>query len=68
MEQVRAVLARDEQKWIDFRRDLHRHTELSGSEARTSEPVAAELIRNGLVFRTSIGCYWDVGILRGART
>jgi metal-dependent amidase/aminoacylase/carboxypeptidase family protein len=68
MEQVRAVLARDEQKWIDFRRDLHRHPELSGAEARTSERVAAELRRLGLQVRTSIGGYGVVGILRGARS
>jgi metal-dependent amidase/aminoacylase/carboxypeptidase family protein len=67
MDQVRAVLARDEQKWIDFRRDLHRHPELSGAEARTSERVAAELRHLGLEVRTSVGGYGVVGILRGAR-
>jgi len=67
MDQVRAVLARDEQRWIDFRRDLHRHPELSGAEARTSERVAAELRRLGLEVRTSVGGYGVVGILRGGR-
>ena len=67
MDQVRAVLARDEKKWIDFRRDLHRHPELSGAESRTSERVAAELRNLGLEVRTSVGGHGVVGILRGAR-
>jgi len=67
MEQVRAVLARDEQKWIDFRRDLHRHPELSGAESRTSQRVAAALRGLGLEVRTGVGGYGVVGILRGAR-
>lgn len=67
MEQVRAVLARDEGKWIEFRRDLHRHPELSGAEVRTSQNVATELRRLGLEVRTNVGGYGVVAILRGAQ-
>jgi metal-dependent amidase/aminoacylase/carboxypeptidase family protein len=67
MEQVRAVLARDEAKWIEFRRDLHRHPELSGAEVRTAQKVADELRRLGFEMRTNVGGHGVVGILRGAR-
>ncbi|MEO8620486.1 MAG: M20 family metallopeptidase [bacterium] len=65
MAQIRAVLQRDEEKWIEFRRDLHRHPELSGAEVRTSRQVVAELRRLGLEVRTNVGGYGVVGILRG---
>ncbi len=65
--QVRAVLARDEAKWIEFRHDLHRHPELSGAEVRTSQLVADELRRLGLEVRTNVGGYGVVAILRGAK-
>jgi len=67
MDQVHAVLNRDEAKWIAYRRDLHRHAELSGAEVRTSQHVVAELKRLGLEVRTGVGGYGVVGILRGAR-
>ncbi len=67
MEQVRAVLARDEGKWIAFRRDLHRHPELSGQEVRTAQLVATELRRLGLEVRTDVGGHGVVAILRGAQ-
>ena len=46
---LRAVIGRDEAKWIAFRRDLHRHPELSGAESRTSGLVASELDRKSVV-------------------
>ena len=67
MDQVRAVLTRDEGKWIAFRRDLHRHPELSGMEVRTAQLVAIELRRLGLEVRTGVGGHGVVAILRGAR-
>lgn len=67
MDQVRAVLTRDEGKWIAFRRDLHRHPELSGMEVRTAQLVAVELRRLGLEVRTGVGGRGVVAILRGAR-
>ncbi len=65
--QVRAVLARDEAKWIEFRHDLHRHPELSGAEVRTSQSVADALRLIGLEVRTNVGGYGVVAILRGAK-
>ena len=65
-EMLRAVISRDEAKWIAFRRDLHRHPELSGAESRTSGLVASELRRLGLEVQTGIGGYGVVAIARGA--
>jgi len=67
MEQVRAVVARDSARWVGFRRDLHRHPELSGAEVETSRKVTAELRRLGFEVRTNVGGYGVVGVLRGAR-
>ena len=64
MEQVRAVVARDSARWVDFRRDLHRHSELSGAEVETSRKVTAELRRLGFEVRTNVGGYGVVGVLR----
>ena len=66
MEQVRAVVARDSARWVGFRRDLHRHPELSGAEVETSRKVTAELRRLGFEVRTNVGGYGVVGVLRGA--
>ena len=67
MQMVRSALARDEQRLIDFRRDLHRHPELSGEEVRTAQRVADELRRLGLEVRTGVGGHGVVGLLRGAK-
>ncbi|MDP1892212.1 MAG: amidohydrolase, partial [Gemmatimonadaceae bacterium] len=67
MQMVRSALTRDEQRLIDFRRDLHRHPELSGEEVRTAQRVADELRRLGLEVRTGVGGHGVVGLLRGAR-
>ncbi|MEP7347460.1 MAG: amidohydrolase, partial [Gemmatimonadaceae bacterium] len=67
MQQVREVLDRDEGKWIAFRRDLHRHPELSGMEVRTAKMVADELRSLGLEVRAGVGGHGVVGILRGAK-
>jgi amidohydrolase len=54
-------------RWIEVRRDLHRHPELSGEEERTAGIVAARLRVAGLEVRTAVGGHGVVGILRGAR-
>src|SRR5690349_5197840 len=65
LDQVRQVLTRDDGRWIAFRRDLHRHPELSGNETRTSQKVADELRRLGIEVRTNVGGLGVVGVLRG---
>jgi metal-dependent amidase/aminoacylase/carboxypeptidase family protein len=66
-ERVDAALVRRRPAIIEFRRDLHRHPELSGAEVRTSANIAAELRRLGFVVRTGIGGHGVVGILVGRR-
>jgi metal-dependent amidase/aminoacylase/carboxypeptidase family protein len=67
-ERVETVLTRRAAATIDFRRDLHRHPELSGAEQRTSAAVAARLRALGLDVRTGVGGHGVVGILRGGRS
>jgi amidohydrolase len=52
---------------IAFRRDLHRHPELSGAEERTSRVVAERLRALGLEVRTGIGGHGVIGILTGGK-
>ncbi|EKE77421.1 amidohydrolase [Gallaecimonas xiamenensis] len=54
-------------KVIDWRRDIHQHPELSNSEVRTSQLVAAHLKKLGLEVRTGIAHHGVVGILKGGK-
>jgi metal-dependent amidase/aminoacylase/carboxypeptidase family protein len=51
---------------IAFRRDLHRHPELSNEEARTAGIVAARLEALGFEVQRNVGGHGVVGVLRGA--
>src|SRR5687768_17112242 len=53
--------------WIELRRDLHRHPELSGQEQRTAGIVAARLKALGLGVQTGVGGHGVVGMLTGGR-
>ncbi len=64
---VDARLSELEADLIAFRRDLHRHPELSGAEERTARVVAERLRALGLEVRTGVGGHGVVAILRGAR-
>ena len=66
-ERVARHLARLEPELIAFRRDLHRHPELSGNEVRTAAAVAERLRAAGLEVRTGVGGHGVVGVLRGGR-
>lgn len=66
-EQLQSVLVRDSARFVEFRRDLHRHPEVSGSEQRTAGVVAAALRQLGLEVRTGVGGHGVVAILRGRR-
>lgn len=50
---------------VQIRRDLHRHPERSGEEARTAQVVADHLRSWGLEVRTGVGGHGVVGTLRG---
>ncbi len=50
---------------VALRRDIHRHPELSGGEARTAALVAERLRAAGLDVRTGVGGHGVVGILDG---
>ncbi len=52
---------------IALRRDLHKHPELSGEEARTAGIVAGYLERLGLEVKTGVGGYGVVGLLHGSK-
>ena len=54
-------------EWIELRRDLHRHPELSGQEQRTAGIVAARLKSLGLAVQTGVGGPGVVGVLTGGR-
>lgn len=45
---ITAIIAREEQATIDFRRDLHAHPELPWEERRTTDRVVAELENIGI--------------------
>lgn len=51
---------------IDFRRDLHRHPELSFQESRTAAKVLEQLQGLGLTIQTAVGGYGLVADLAGA--
>ena len=53
--------------WIELRRDLHRHPELSGQEQRTAGIVATRLKALGLSVQTGVGGHGVVGMLTGGR-
>lgn len=55
-----------EPKVIEWRRDFHRHPELSNQEARTAKVVADHLRQLGLEVREGVGGTGVVGLLRGA--
>jgi metal-dependent amidase/aminoacylase/carboxypeptidase family protein len=64
-DRVDAELVRRAPEIIAFRRDLHRHPELSGSEVRTAGQVAARLRALGLRVQTGVGGHGVVATLTG---
>lgn len=51
---ITAIIAREEQATIDFRRDLHAHPELPWEERRTTDRVVAELENIGIACRRTV--------------
>ena len=51
---------------VEWRRDFHRHPELSGQEERTARKVAEHLKSLGLEVTTGVGGHGVVGLLKGA--
>lgn len=66
-QRVNAYVDATTSSWIDLRRDLHRHPELSGQEVRTAQVVADRLRQLGLDVRTGVGGHGVVGVLKGGR-
>ncbi len=52
-------------RMVGLRRDLHRHPELSGEEARTAQRIADELSQLGIACRTGVGGHGVVAELPG---
>ncbi|GAA2875567.1 N-acyl-L-amino acid amidohydrolase [Actinoplanes cyaneus] len=61
------VARRLEGHLIELRRDIHRHPEAAGQEARTAALVARQLRGAGLDVTTGIGGHGVAGVLTGAR-
>jgi amidohydrolase len=57
-----------QEKFIEFRRDFHRHPELGMEEVRTAKIVADFLTSLGLAVQTEVGGTGVVGLLRGGIT
>ena len=66
-DRIAAHVKAHDAEFIAVRRDLHRHPELSGREARTAGIVAERLKSLGLDVRTGVGGHGVVGILTGGR-
>jgi metal-dependent amidase/aminoacylase/carboxypeptidase family protein len=64
---VAATASRFDRALVGLRRDIHRHPEVAGEEARTSAVVARWLREAGLSVTTGIGGHGVVGVLSGAR-
>jgi metal-dependent amidase/aminoacylase/carboxypeptidase family protein len=64
---VDTALQRAKSRLIEFRRDLHRHPEVSGQEERTARKVADRLRALGLEVRTGVGGHGVVAILKGGK-
>ena len=56
-----------EPKTIEWRRDFHKHPELSNREVRTAEQIAKHLRALGIEVKTGVGKTGVVGLLRGAQ-
>jgi metal-dependent amidase/aminoacylase/carboxypeptidase family protein len=59
-------LSAREASLVAFRRDLHRHPELSNMEVRTAGAIADRLRAAGLTVRTGVGGHGVVATLKGA--
>jgi len=64
---VDAFVRAHEQAFIEIRRDIHRHPELSGREERTAKIVADRLRALGLDVRSGVGGHGVAAILKGGR-
>ncbi|QGG57177.1 M20 metallopeptidase family protein [Paenibacillus sp. B01] len=53
-------------RWIEFRRELHRHPELSLQESGTAARIARELDRLGIPYRSGVGGHGIVAELAGS--
>ncbi len=65
LEEADRRAAQVERKVVAWRRDIHRHPELSNREFRTSKLVADHLRSLGLEVRTGVAHTGVVGVLRG---
>jgi len=64
-EQFKKALAENEASLVEFRRDIHRHPELSGQEERTARVIAERMTAAGLDVRTGVGGHGVVAVLTG---
>ncbi len=65
LDEIRDKVASIRERIVKFRREIHRHPELSGREEKTSSFVAGVLEDNDIEVKTGVGGYGVVGLLRG---
>ncbi len=65
LDEIRDKVASIRERVVKFRREIHRHPELSGREEKTSSFVAGVLEDNDIEVKTGVGGYGVVGLLRG---
>lgn len=67
LEQITARLESLRDELVAVRRDLHRHPEVSGQEARTARVIAERLRKLGLAVRTGVGGHGVVAVVTGGK-
>lgn len=66
LEEIKASAASISGRVRGYRREIHRHPELSGTERKTAALVAGVLSGLGMETRENVGGHGVVGLLRGA--
>ena len=67
LEQITARLESLRDELVAVRRDLHRHPEVSGQEARTARVIAERLRKLGLTVRSGVGGHGVVAVVTGGK-
>ncbi len=64
---MRTTATASSERWVEIRRTIHQHPELSSEEVQTARLIADELRALGLEVEEGVGGTGVVGVLRGGR-